>query len=99
MQVGVVLAFAVDIVVDDPVHEAVDQHVRVTHRDGVGPDRRDLPDVVARAVAFGVTVVEVQLEVVEARDGQVEARADQVRLGVVFTELVGHGQQDVLDRA
>ncbi|CAI8924847.1 MutT-like protein [Priestia megaterium] len=99
VQVGVVGAFAVLVVVDHPVHEAIDQDVRIAHRNGVGPDRGDLPDVVTRAAAFGVTLVEVQLEVVETRNRQVETRTDQVRLGIAFTELVRHGQQHVLDRA
>ena len=47
VQVGVVFAFVVDVVVDHPVHEAVDQDVRIADRNGVGPGRRDLPDIVA----------------------------------------------------
>ncbi|MNS36772.1 hypothetical protein D3C72_689700 [compost metagenome] len=94
-----VLAFAVDVVVYHPVHEAVDQDVRATHRNGVGPDRSDLPDIVTRTATLGVTIIEVQLEVIETRNGQVETRTDQVRLGVVFAELIRHGQQHVLDRA
>ena len=99
VQIGVVGAFAVLVVVDHPVHEAIDQDVRITHGNGVGPDRGDLPDVVTRATAFGVALVEVQLEVVEPGNRQVETRTDQVGLGIALTELVRHGQQHVFDRA
>nr|GFD61051.1 hypothetical protein [Tanacetum cinerariifolium] len=54
---------------------------------------------VARAVAAAVAVVEVQLEVVEAGNLQVQARADEPGFDVAFTELVGAGQEHVLDRA
>ncbi|MCY1178564.1 hypothetical protein D9M73_189180 [compost metagenome] len=87
------------VVIHNPVHEAIDENVGLAHRNGVGPDRGDLPDVVTGTAAFGVTLVEVQLEVVEARDCQVETRTDQVGLGIALTKLVGHGQQHVLDRA
>ncbi|MCY1444138.1 hypothetical protein D9M71_605910 [compost metagenome] len=83
------------VVVHHPVHEAVDQDVGIAHRDGVAPHRGDLPDIVTRAAAVGLPVVEVDLEIVEAGNRQVEARTDQVGLDVAFTELVGHRQQHV----
>ena len=87
------------VVVDHPVHVAVDQHIGIAQWQGVGPHRGDLPHALAGAIAFGEALVEVQLEVIEAGHVQVEARADQVGLGVAFAELVGHGQQHVFDWA
>ncbi|MCY1535421.1 hypothetical protein D9M68_708260 [compost metagenome] len=51
------------------------------------------------ADAVRLAVVEVQLEVVEAGDVEVEARAEQVVLHAVLAALVGGGEQHVLDRA
>ncbi|MCY1435027.1 hypothetical protein D9M71_511060 [compost metagenome] len=92
-------AAGVLVVIHDPVDVAVDQQVRVAQWQGVGPGRADLPDIIARARAFGLAVIEVQGKKVETRYRQVETGTDQVGLGVVFAVLVGHGQQHVLDRA
>nr|AAK50296.1 MutT-like protein [Pseudomonas sp. ADP] len=98
VQVGVVVATAVAVVVHHPVHETVDENVRFADGDGVAPHRGDLPDVAAGAAAVGGAQVGIELEVIEAGDVQVDRRADQVGLDVVFTEPVGGGDQHVLDR-
>ncbi|MNF67317.1 hypothetical protein D3C84_491270 [compost metagenome] len=103
MQVGVQVVGALGggvLVVPHPVHETVDHQVRVAHRNGVGPHGGDLP-LAGRVVgdAVGLAVVEVQLEVVEAGQLQVEARAEQVVLVAVLATLVGGGQQHVADGA
>ncbi len=92
-------AAGVFVVVDHPVHEAVDQDVRAAYREGIGPDWRDLPHVITWTRTVGMTLEEVQLEIVEAGDRQVEARTNQVGLDIAFAELIGHSQQHVLDRA
>lgn len=50
------------------------------------------------AIAFGLALVEVKLEVVETRDLQVERRTDQVRLVIALTKLVSCGNQHIADR-
>lgn len=99
VQVGVIRAARVLIVVDHPVHVAVDDQIRLTDRQGVRPHWRDLPNATARSIAFWVAFVEVQLEEVKAWNIQVEPWADQVSVGVTFAKLIRQGQQHVFDGA
>src|SRR5690606_37137067 len=101
LRVEVQVVAVIVFVAHHPLDEAVDDQVGVAYRQGVAPHRGDLPQafVIAFDAAIGVTTVEVQLEVVGAGNGQVEARADQLVLDVAFAELVGGGQQHVGHRA